>query len=535
MKTFRCSDVFAICLLSFSVVVLSMMSRNLSLTMLCIVNPPNPEYANANLSRTAENLDVSNGQTHEQHKNVSKPAAEKYDMSSKISNFSARIIDIFAAHQWSVLEQSHVISVFSWGKLAMLPISAFVIRRADLKLMLLFGAIASGTATVAFPTAVDKGGWIGALLVRLILGALAAFASPSVDALCSQLIPKSIKSTAYAVVTSGAQVAVMICAPMGAYFCTHPVIGGWSSVFYVTAVLTAVWSALWLCFIRLLRQPEKTSVPAEIRKGPLTEEHKSLLIESKDPQRCPFEVKKEVKGRVSDIKLFYQNILADRACWALYPCELAANFTIYLYVFYIPRYYQDVLHISLTANGYFTALPFLVQLLSKVFVSALVDVLRRISSLPPTVISKIFNSIGFAGSGICLLLTVTIDNLSPENAVQLICLGFGFYSCTTPGFRTSYISINPEWSGVISVVCAVFAVVGGMLFPYLVGVLVPQGTKPEWRLLFGIIFTLDMVAVFVYNVLGTVQSRTERVRVRSLNRVVSRVSRNRYRMTAALT
>lgn len=503
----------AVALMFLAVTSLNMMARTLGTTMVCLVDP---RFLNMNRSSIVNASSACS---------VRVPGNES----------SSTDLGYTGTYEWTGMEQSNVISAFSWGKLLMLPVSAWASRRLSSRYLVLVGTTSLGFISALFPTAIVSGGWHGAMVSRLFMGASDAFASPSVDALCSQLIPKSVKSTAYAFVTVGYQAAVMIGSPMVAYFCTHNDLGGWSGIFYLNSMVSGFWILCWIVYVcagRAGAAPAAVEAKLDVREQ-RGSSSSSITVVGDGLNAHETTTRPEERSRLAKLVKnvswrnpkhyfgpLYQNVVADPACWGLYPCEFTGTWTVYLYVYYIPQYYRDVLQISLTENGYFTALPFVVKMLIKIFCSMLGDWLKRVSPFHATFLSKIFNTIGFAGSGLCILLTVAIECVSSSTAIKLVCIGYGLYACTTPGFRTSYISINPNWSGVISALSSVFSVIGSLTFPYVVSGVVATGAESEWRTLFAIVFASNLLAAVLYILFGAVETKEERSQYPTLHCLV---------------
>jgi MFS transporter, ACS family, solute carrier family 17 (sodium-dependent inorganic phosphate cotransporter), member 5 len=80
--------------------------------------------------------------------------------------------------------------------------------------------------------------------------------------------------------------------------------------------------------------------------------------------------------------------------WAIALSSFSQNFMTVGIVTYMPSYYQSVLRMNLTSNGVMSALPFIIQLLTKILFAAIADTLKARKLMSHTSVTKLFNLIG---------------------------------------------------------------------------------------------------------------------------------------------
>ncbi|KFD49094.1 hypothetical protein M514_10036 [Trichuris suis] len=387
---------------------------------------------------------------------------------------------------WNYFVQGNVIAMHDWGELLFLPFTGFLISISNPMLTLLAATGLSVVSTTLFPVGVLSYDYKGAMVSRFFLGISHAFTSPSVDAVVNRWLPSAMRSTLYSLITSGSQVAVLIGNPMVAAFCHGCFMGGWPAAFYVPSIIAVVWLAM--CSLLYVWKMRENHSGVACSAG----------HEAKIASGIWHPINQAIRSLVKEVG-------TNRAVWSLLPCSMAATWTNRFFTFYIPNFYRDVLHLPLLTNAAFSSLPFLVQIFGKLLFSSASDLMLSRHWLSRNVSSKLFNSISFLGSGLCLVLSGFISKTSPHGVIALLTIGMAVYSSSAPGYQLSIVSMNKKWTGLISSMCTCAAMVGAIVLPYMVAIVVRAGTAGEWRSMFFCVAAMDSFAAIVYLLFGRVE------------------------------
>ncbi|CAK5081762.1 unnamed protein product [Meloidogyne enterolobii] len=225
---------------------------------------------------------------------------------------------------------------------------------------------------------------------------LAGILVPCVNVLIAHWFPLAEKSTAIAISTTGNQISVIIAMFLTAELCVLEFLGGWASAFYIYE----------LCLIQEI-------------DGTFNELKEQKLQRKVNPKEVP-----------------WRKILSSLVVWSTGMSSFSQNFMNVGIVVYLPTYYQNVLGMDLTANGLMSALPFVVQLVTKIWFAAVSDWIKRKELMTSTAVTKLFNLIGSFGAGACFVLLSFCDCSTPYLAIGLAITAVGLSSGFIPGYNT---------------------------------------------------------------------------------------------------
>uniref|UniRef100_A0AC34RCC1 Uncharacterized protein n=1 Tax=Panagrolaimus sp. JU765 TaxID=591449 RepID=A0AC34RCC1_9BILA len=117
---------------------------------------------------------------------------------------------------------------------------------------------------------------------------------------------------------------------------------------------------------------------------------------------------------------------------------------------------------------------------------------------------RVFQSIAsFGGALVYLVMAVYVDCSTPLAALLLLAI-FGFcFGGAIPGSFTSSLCIAPSYTGMIASFTLVAGCFGNILAPAAVAVLVKQGTRFEWSIVFFCVALVNILGGGIFFVYGT--------------------------------
>uniref|UniRef100_A0A183BXT6 MFS domain-containing protein n=1 Tax=Globodera pallida TaxID=36090 RepID=A0A183BXT6_GLOPA len=180
----------------------------------------------------------------------------------------------------------------------------------------------------------------------------------------------------------------------------------------------------------------------------------------------------------------WRRILSSMVVWSTGFSSFSQNFMNVGIVVYLPTYYQNVLGMDLSSNGLMSALPFVVQLFTKILFAWIADWAKERRLMSSTAVTKLFNLIASLGSGFCFILLSFCDCRSPYLAIALAVAAIGISSGFIPGYNTSVVCIAPRYTSSIASFSRLLGQIASVVSPYGIGVIVANGTKAEWQLAF---------------------------------------------------
>ncbi|GAB5413423.1 MAG: galactarate/glucarate/glycerate transporter GudP [Congregibacter sp.] len=358
-------------------------------------------------------------------------------------NISVAIIPMAEEFGWSATTKGYVLSSFFVGYLlAMIPVG-WAANKFGGKLLL--GGALIGWSLFTFLTPIAAGVSLSALLItRVLMGIGEAASFPGVYNLLGRWIPKEEKSRAAAVNLTGI--------PLGTIFAlstTGLLVAayGWQSVFYVFGGLGLVFAAIWLRVIHGKPSEHPTISPEE----------KALLAglentAAEDQEPIPWGL-----------------FLKHPAIWALFINHFCANWTLYLFLAWLPSYFRDVQGLSIAGSGLFAIGPWVCQFVAGNLSAMVADrwIARGVSV---TFVRKFMQCCGLLGGAGMLLLASQAT--TPGMALFTLCAAFSLASMAWAGFACNHLDVAPKHADVLFSITNIGGTLPGIVGVALTGMLV---------------------------------------------------------------
>uniref|UniRef100_A0A1I7ZTC4 MFS domain-containing protein n=1 Tax=Steinernema glaseri TaxID=37863 RepID=A0A1I7ZTC4_9BILA len=382
---------------------------------------------------------------------------------------------------WTSREQAMIFTSFYVGGLAVIIPGGLLCEKYGARFVVFWGAVINAVGTVMTPSVAYLLGPYAVMVLRFIMGCGQGILVPCMNVLISCWFPAAEKSTALAISTTGNQFSVIIALFLTAELCQITALGGWAMSFYFYGIFGFVFCALWQCTV--------TDHPESARVSPdeLSYIHGENL----------HHVMPSAKGGKGKAKpMPWKKILSSPVIWAVALSSFSQAFVTVGIVTYIPQYYKNVLKMKLSSNGVMSALPFVVQLLTKLLFATIADILNKRKICKMTTVTKAFNLIASFGCGICLLLLTRVDCTQSWLAIVLVVTGVGLTSGYIPGYNTSIVCVAPIYTSGIASFCKLLAQIASVASPYMIGSLTKNGQLWEWNLVFyliaGVLFSTGL-------------------------------------------
>ncbi|TMS37980.1 hypothetical protein L596_004803 [Steinernema carpocapsae] len=377
---------------------------------------------------------------------------------------------------WTSREQAMIFTSFYMGGLAVVLPGGLLCEKYGAKFVVFWGAVINAVGTVMTPSVAYMLGPYAVMALRFIMGCGQGILVPCMNVLISCWFPAAEKSTALAISTTGNQFSVIIALFLTAELCQITALGGWAMSFYVYAVFGFVFCILWHCVVA--DHPESARVsPDELSY--IHGENIHHVMSSRNSKPMP-----------------WKKILTSPVIWAIALSSFSQSFVTVGIVTYIPQYYKSILKMKLSSNGVMSALPFVIQLLTKILFAAIADILNKRKICTMNTVTKMFNLIASFGCGVCLIALTMVDCTQPLYAIVLVVTGVGLTSGYIPGYNTSIVCVAPIYTSGIASFCKLLAQIASVASPYMIGLLTKNGQLVEWQLVFylisGVLFTTGL-------------------------------------------
>jgi MFS transporter, ACS family, solute carrier family 17 (sodium-dependent inorganic phosphate cotransporter), other len=335
-------------------------------------------------------------------------------------NMSVAAVAMQQQFGWTQTEKGFVLSSFFIGYMASLFISGWLATRFGGRRVLGGAVLVWSVCTLLTPAAALTS--MSALLaVRIAMGVGESAMYPASYELAGRWCPVNERARAIGRVLSGIPVGQIVGLVVTGWILGHY---AWPAAFYAFGVLGLVWALVWF-----------RSVSNDPATDPrITASERELLrSEGVPPQAAGV--------------LTWRQILGSRPVLALASGHFASNWTLYVLLAWLPSYFREVLHLSITSAGLFSAGPWLTAI---AVTNIAVPVADRLIAhgVSTTATRKWMQCTGLVVSAAFLLALQGVQ--SSTTALLLVCAATGALALTWCGYAPGIIDVAPRHSALVN-------------------------------------------------------------------------------------
>ncbi|XP_065355487.1 putative inorganic phosphate cotransporter [Calliphora vicina] len=382
-------------------------------------------------------------------------------------------------HDWSQPMQGFILSSFYIGYVITHVPGGELAKIFGAKWVLSLGLLFTTIFTLLTPLAIDYTGHVGLIVTRILMGLGQGTTYPALSALIAHWVPKNERGVTGAAILGGGLMGTIIGNLLSGFLLAR---SGWASVFY-----TFGWLAfLWFIFFTLLCFSDPASHPfiKPSEKEYLTQEMGSIT-RRRDLGATP-----------------WKEIFTSMPMYALLVGQVGHDWAFYILVTDLPKYLNDVMQIPIKKNALFSSLPFALMWIISIIAGIVSDALIKNEYLSITVVRKIMTTAGAFGPALFAILA-SYAGCNELEVITHFCLCLGTMGFYYAGVRLTPNDLSPNYAGTLMAITNGFGAFAGIIAPYSVGLMTPNTTIQEWRLVFWVGgFILCTSAVF-YCIWGT--------------------------------
>ncbi|KAH7729194.1 Protein C02C2.4 [Aphelenchoides avenae] len=155
-------------------------------------------------------------------------------------------------------------------------------------------------------------------------------------------------------------------------------------------------------------------------------------------------------------------------------------------------------------NGFFTAMPFLTQLIFKTGFAVIADALKRANVLSTTAACKVLQGLAAFGTSLSLIgLALWVDCSTPTLALVLLAFFGMCFAGAISGAFTAALCIAPPHTGTIASLSSLVGAVGNIAAPTLIGLINKNGTAREWGFIFFAAAGINVISGIFFMIFGS--------------------------------
>ncbi|KAL1130665.1 hypothetical protein AAG570_011907 [Ranatra chinensis] len=380
---------------------------------------------------------------------------------------------------WDEETQGLILSSFYWGYIITHLPGGMLAQKFGGKHTLGLGILSTAIFTLITPVVSYRGS--GPMIaLRFFMGIGEGTTFPALSTLLAQWAPPLERSKLAALVFAGVQIGTVLSSVFGGLILEYS--SGWPNVFYIFGGIGVLWFVVWC----LICYNDPSSHPF------ISDKEKQYILETIGET----ERKKDLGGTP------WLAIITSGPVWALTITEIGHDYGLYTMVTDLPKYMNDVMHFNITNSGFLSALPYLVMWIFSIIFGYVADLLlaKKLISLTP--LRKILSSIGAIGPAVGVI-AASYAGCDKAAAATLFTIGMGFMSLCYASLRVNSLDLSPNFAGTIMAIVNGAGSISGMVAPYIIGVLTPNRTLKEWRVVFWVMFGVMIITNFTFIFFGS--------------------------------
>ncbi|XP_055920216.1 putative inorganic phosphate cotransporter isoform X2 [Eupeodes corollae] len=377
-------------------------------------------------------------------------------------------------YTWSEEHQGLILSSFYWGYIITHIPGGILAEKFGGKWTLCLGILSTAIFTLLTPLAIRMGGSYALIVVRVIMGMGEGTTFPALSVLIASWVPLKERSKLGALVLGGGQVGTILGNSISGLLLDAYV---WDYTFYFFGGMAVIWFLVFtvLCYSDpgshpFIKQSEKEYLIREM----------GSIDRKTDLPPTP-----------------WKKIITNAPMLALISAQIGHDWGFYIMVTDLPKYMNDVMQFSIKHNGIYSSLPYLmmwiVSLLSGVFADWFItnDIIGITKS------RKMFTSIAAIGPAV-FIVAASYAGCNRFLVVAFFTIAMGLMGTYYAGMKLNPIDLSPNYSGTLMAITNGIGSITGIITPYLVGVMTPNTTLLEWRLVFWVAFVVLVSTSIVY-------------------------------------
>ncbi|XP_023247096.1 sialin [Copidosoma floridanum] len=378
-------------------------------------------------------------------------------------------------YQWSEYTQGIVLSSFYWGYVITHIPGGMIAEKFGGKYTLGFGILGNAIFTILTPLGVKYGGVWTLIFLRVMVGLAQGAAYPALNVMLSHWCPIEERSKAGSFVYAGAPLGTVF-ATMTSGLILRYSEAGWPGVFYFFGGLSVLWFVIWVVFCYNGPQEHPFISDAEAK---FLHEQLSQHKHKKAPA------------------VPWRHVLTSLPVWALVAAMIGHGWGFLTLISDLPKYMSSVMKFSIENNGYLSSLPYLCMWLGSIVTSYAADWLIVNKHMSTKNVRKLGNSIASVGPAV-FIVGASYAGCDRALVVAMIAIGMALMGAALPSMKVNGLDLSPNYAGSLMAVTNGIASFTGILTPYIVGVLTPNQTLSEWRLVYWIIGVVFLATNFVF-------------------------------------
>ncbi|CAJ0953496.1 unnamed protein product, partial [Mesorhabditis belari] len=401
-------------------------------------------------------------------------------------------------------------SASSYGSLVATILAGYVSDRFKPKIVITLAILGMSIMTSLAPLLAGIHYW-AFFFGRTIQGISGGFLFPAGCALASRWFPMNEKSTLAAIYGSGSGLGGSLVPMVVAFLCTSSM--GWSAVFYPFGVAGFVYVGIWIFFVS--NNPSNNYFTSDKEKEFLAKE----IDFTGNHDRKHLD---EGATNFPWLRLFLSPVLL-----ANYACQFSFQFTQTVMQLFLPMFFRDHLGFSIKENGYYTTLPFVLNVVMGFVWGLVADFMKNNKILSPKTCGKVCQTIDCFGTAFAMMMLYFLPTVeTPGRALPFLVIYGLCFPAGVGGYFTSLLSICPRYSGTVMSINRGWGMASHLGTPMLMTFLSHLGLSSKYLIMFGLASFFQVFAGVLFLIFGDLEIQEWAKHVPSSNQISAEIGEN---------
>jgi ACS family sodium-dependent inorganic phosphate cotransporter len=337
------------------------------------------------------------------------------------------------------------------------------------------GVLLTAILTILTPSATYWGDANALIAIRFLMGLCEGVIQPAMSCLLAQWIPSQERSITGSLVYTGIRFGILVSSII-----SGSILGrynnDWPFIFHLFGGIGVLWFLFWI----LLGYNSP-------REHPYITEHEKEYLD-KQLEECT---------HANTPPFPWKYALTSKPFLALIIIQSGHDWSNYTIMSDLPKYMNNVLKLPVQLNGYASSMHNISSWLFCMAMSWFSDWLIVKGYSSRSNVRKINTVISTFGPGI-MLVAAMYAGCNIIAAIALITIGLTLSGSSIPGIKVNVLDLSPNYAGTLMGISNGIGAFTGILAPYTVGVLAPNQTLSEWRLIFWIVAGVYVVTTIIF-------------------------------------
>lgn len=340
------------------------------------------------------------------------------------------------------------------------------------------GILLTAIFTLLTPAAVKWGDYVALVALRIAMGFGEGITYPAINVLLAQWVPPEERSRIGSFVYAGAMIGTIFATTVSGLILKYY---SWPVVFYVIGVACILWYLIWLvtCYNSPREHPFISTQEADYLQERMSEHTHA------EPAPVP-----------------WIHILMSKPLWAVIIALIGFNWSILSLITDLPKYMSGVLKFPVEINGYLTSFVYLCMWVGSLITSWIADWIISRDETLRTKVRKVGSVIALTCSSI-FILGASYAGCDRSVVISMFTIGLTLLGVSYPSVMINALDLSPNYAGVLMAFTNGLSAFTGIFSPYVIGILTPNQSLDEWRLVFQILLGVSVVSNGVFLAYGS--------------------------------